>query len=185
MRRGALAAVLLCGAIAVPAAGARRAGCAHAGARAGTVSAAALRSAVLCLVNQQRTSRRLPPLHANARLNLSAQRWTGHMVAAGVFSHGSDFAARMSAAGYRWSAAGENIATGYATPRAVVNGWMHSAGHFRNILDPTFRDLGVGVVARPVRRYASGGATWTQDFGLARGARPPSRNYGPADGCPY
>jgi uncharacterized protein YkwD len=104
-------------------------------------------------------------------------------VAAGVFTHGDDPGARISAAGYRWSTWGENIATGYATPRAVVSGWMHSAGHCRNILDPAFRDVGVGVVARGVRPYR--GATWTEDFGLARGARPPSRNFGPADRCPY
>jgi uncharacterized protein YkwD len=142
-------------------------------------------TAGLCLVNQRRTSRHLPPLHASAKLTRSAQRWTSHMVAARVFTHGTRFAGRITAAGYQWSAAGENIATGYPTPRAVVDGWMRSTDHCRNILSPAFRDLGVGVTAHPVRGYASGPATWTQDFALPRGAHPPSHNLGPANGCPY
>jgi uncharacterized protein YkwD len=107
------------------------------------------------------------------------------MVSARVFTHGSNFARRITAAGYIWSAAGENIATGFPTPRAVLSGWMRSTGHCENILSPSFRDLGIGVVARPVRGYASGPATWTQDFGLPRGAHAPSHNLGPARGCPY
>ncbi len=181
MRRAALAVALLCGALAAPAGGATR--CPNADRRPGTISAAASRAAVLCLVNQQRTARHLPPLRADARLDRSAQSWTQHMVSAGVFTHGSDFAARISAAGFRWSEAGENIATGFPTPRAVVDGWMRSRGHCENILDPEFGDLGVGVVARGVGRYPS--ATWTEDFGLALGARPPSHDFAPAAGCPY
>jgi uncharacterized protein YkwD len=185
MRRAALAAALVA-LVAVPTAGARRAGCPGANARPGRgASTAAIRKAVLCLVNRQRNSRHLPALHANSRLDRSAQGWTNHMVATGTFSHGQDFAGRISAAGYRWSAVGENIATGYATPAQVVTGWMRSKGHCKNILSPEFRDLGIGVVARPVRPYGTGGATWTQDFGLAQGTPPPSHNAGPANGCPY
>jgi uncharacterized protein YkwD len=163
----------------------RARGCANANRRATRGDAAAMRAAILCLVNQQRTSRHLPPLHADTRLNRSAQGWTNHMVSARVFTHGSNFAGRITAAGYIWSAAGENIATGFPTPRAVLSGWMRSTGHCENILSPSFRDLGIGVVARPVRGYASGPATWTQDFGLPRGAHAPSHNLGPARGCPY
>jgi uncharacterized protein YkwD len=184
MRR-TLAAVAVAVLVPASASAARSKGCANANRRATASNAAAMRTAVLCLVNRQRTSRHLPPLHSSARLNHSAQGWTRHMVAVGVFSHGANFAGRISAAGYHWSVAGENIATGYATPRAVVTGWMHSRGHCHNILDPRFRDLGVGVVARPVRPYGSGGATWTQDFALALGARAPSGNFRPAAGCPY
>jgi uncharacterized protein YkwD len=187
MRRAALvAAAVLSGALAVPAAGAGRPKpCPNANRRATAADAAAMRAAVLCLVNRQRTARHLPALRADVRLQRSAQRWTNHMVAAEVFTHGSNFAGRITAAGYRWSAAGENIATGFSTPAAVVTAWMHSADHCRNILAPEFRDLGVGVVARPVRGFASGPATWTEDFGLHRGQPPASRNFAPANGCPY
>ena len=49
-----------------------------------------------------------------------------------------NLAARITAAGFNSSAAGENIATGFATPHDVVKAWMASTGHCRNILAPTF-----------------------------------------------
>ena len=95
------------------------------------------------------------------------------MVRTDRFTHGSGdaFADRITAIGYRWQAAGENIATGYPTPRAVVAGWMASTGHCHNILNPTFRDIGIAENESPVRGFASGPATWTQDFGLRVGQR--------------
>ena len=160
-------------------------GCANAGAVVGHASAQALRAAVVCLINEQRTSRDLPPLRASRLLDRSAQSWTNAMVASDVFSHGPNFAARISAAGYVWRAAGENIATGFQTPRSVVNGWMASTGHCQNILNPTYANVGTGVSSHAVRGWASGPGTWTQDFALSMFKSPPSANWGPADGCPY
>ena len=161
------------------------AGCANANAVVGRASDQALRTAVVCLVNEQRTSRNLPPLHASRLLDRSAQDWTNAMVTSDVFSHGTNFAARISAAGYVWRAAGENIATGFQTPRSVVNGWMASTGHCQNILNPTYANVGTGVSSHAVRGWASGPGTWTQDFALSMFKSPPSANWGPADGCPY
>ncbi len=141
-----------------------------------------LQRAVLCLINQQRTQRGLPELHANALLDRSAQGWTDVMVAHRLFSHGADFAARISAVGYHWSSVGENIATGLATPASVVRAWMASTGHCQNILDPVYHDVGTGVSDGPT--VASDG-TWTQDFGLLMGHSDPSHDWGPATGCPY
>jgi uncharacterized protein YkwD len=145
----------------------------------------AMREAVLCLVNEQRGAHGLPPLHASARLTRSAQSWSNEMVTRDTFGHGSDFAARISDAGYHWAAAGENIATGFSTAGAVMTAWMADAGHCQNILNPSFRDLGVGINRHPVRGAASSAATWTQDFGRSIFRSPPSRNSGPANGCPY
>ena len=170
------------------AAGAGAAGshtCANAHVAATASNLKRMRAAVLCLVNHQRTSRGLPALREDTRLDRAAQGWSSHMVATHQFTHGHNFAGRISAQGYNWSAAGENIATGYPDPSSVVAGWMASAGHCRNILDPSFRAIGIGMVARPVTGYASGPATWTQDFGLAMGVKPPSHKYGPRNGCPY
>jgi uncharacterized protein YkwD len=159
--------------------------CSGAGDRVGRASPQVLRSAVVCLINQDRALHHLPPLHASPLLNRSAQGWTGVMVSSDQFTHGTNFASRISAAGYVWRAAGENIATGYATPRAVVRAWMASTGHCQNILNPTFRNIGTGVSTRPVGGYATGAGTWTQDFALGMHQSPPSGNYGPMDGCPY
>ena len=56
-------------------------------------------------------------------------------------------------------AAGENIAYGYETPRALVSAWMHSPGHRANILNPHFHRIGVSGWR------ATNGTTYaTQDF---------------------
>jgi uncharacterized protein YkwD len=137
----------------------------------------------VCLVNQQRAARRLPALRASRRLDSSAQLWTNTMVRTANFTHGPDFSSRIDATGYFWSMAGENIATGFATPREVVSGWMASLDHCQNILNPTFGDVGTGVNSQALGQY--GPSTWTQDFGLWMGHRAPSHNFGPQRGCPY
>ncbi len=142
----------------------------------------AMRAAVVCLINQQRTSRGLPGLTASSKLDRSAQDWTNELVSHHEFSHGADFAERITATGFHWSQAGENIATGYPTPTSVVAGWMQSTGHCQNILSPNFQYVGTGV--RLGATVVSPG-TWTQDFGLLMGQRPPSSNDAPAAGCPY
>jgi uncharacterized protein YkwD len=146
-----------------------------------------MRAAVMCLINQERVRRGLPALAASDQLNRSAQGWTNTMVRTGRFTHGpgDTFAKRISAAGYDWQAAGENIATGYPTPGSVVNGWMASTDHCRNILNPSFRDVGIGERPAAVAAFASGPATWTEDFGLRLGKPVPSRNRRPMGGCPY
>lgn len=58
--------------------------------------------------------------------------------------------------GISYRTAGENIAKGYRTPQAVVDGWMNSSGHRANILSSSFTKIGVG--------YVSSGNYWTQMF---------------------
>jgi uncharacterized protein YkwD len=159
------------------------AGCVNANTPVSRASTHAMRAAVLCLVNVQRAAHGVPRLHASPLLNRSAQGWTNTMVNNGFFSHGSNFAARISAVGFIWSTAGENIATGYRTPRQVVDAWMASTGHCQNILNPSFRDAGTGVNQSPIRGYGTG--TWTQDFATPQGQRAPSSNWGPSNHCPY
>ena len=163
----------------------RDSACAGANARVGRASTQVLRSAVVCLINQERAAHHLPALTASPLLNNSAQRWTNAMVSSDQFTHGTNFAGRISAAGYNWRSAGENIATGYATPRSVVAAWMASTGHCQNILNPSYRNIGTGVSRRIVKGYATGVGTWTQDFALGMHQSAPSGNYGPASGCPY
>ena len=75
------------------------------------------------------------------------------MVSSDQFTHGTDFATRIGAVGYDWRMAGENIATGYDTPRAVVRAWMASTGHCENILDPSYRNVGTGISTRAVSGF--------------------------------
>jgi uncharacterized protein YkwD len=123
------------------------------------VSGAAAR--VVELVNSVRSRAGCPNLTVNAKLTMAAQDHSKDMAAYSNMSHtGSDGSSpdgRITSAGYRWSSYGENIAYGYATPESVMAVWMASPGHRRNILDCSFKEIGVGL-AQP-------GSYWTQDFG--------------------
>jgi uncharacterized protein YkwD len=145
----------------------------------------AMRDAVVCLINQQRAQHGLPTLTDAPQLDQSAQAWTNLMVVQNIFTHGTNFANRISDVGYDWSNAGENIASGFATPRDVVSAWMASPDHCRNILNPNYANVGTGVNPNPILVAASGPATWTQDFGLLMTQNAPSSNMGPSNGCPY
>jgi uncharacterized protein YkwD len=158
--------------------------CDNANTPVGATSREATKTAVVCLINKQRTARGLPALRESGLLDRSAQAWTDTMVSTGSFTHGANFAGRISATGFAWSSAGENIATGFLTPWGVVNAWMGSTGHCQNILNPTYTNVGTGVVHRVVG-VRGNGATWTQDFALTARRRAPSHNFAPADGCPY
>jgi uncharacterized protein YkwD len=163
-------------------------GCANATVAAASAPAQTMRRAVLCLVNYERRSFSLPALRAVPKLTHSAQNYTTMMVRDHFFSHrapnGSTPGTRISATGFHWTWAGENIASGYTTPLSVVTAWMHSQGHCYNLLAPTFSDIGVGVNPDSVAG-TPGLATWTQDFGLPAGQRAPSGNWGPANSCPH
>jgi uncharacterized protein YkwD len=162
-----------------------RGGCAYAQTPVTRANRAVIRRAVLCLINRRRRLDRLPPLRLSRQLSRSAQSWTDEMVRRKLFAHvegASRLKARARAAGYQVGAVGEDIASGFSTPAAVVNAWIASPHHCFNILSPLYRDAGVGVAARAIGG-ATGGATWTEDFGSRIGSPPPSGNWGPANSC--
>ena len=83
------------------------------------------------------------------------------------FSHtsldGRTFVDRVRAAGYYpYRTLCENIAAGYNTASAVMNGWMSSTGHCNNIMNPSFKEIGVGYAFNSLSTYDY---YWTQDFG--------------------
>lgn len=116
------------------------------------------------LVNAERAKQGCAPLTVNAKLTQAAQAHSADMAAHANMSHtGSDGSSpgdRITAAGYAWSSYGENVAYGYSTPASVMAAWMNSPGHRANILNCSFKDIGVGL-AQP-------GNYWTQDFGTPR-----------------
>ena len=159
--------------------------CANASQPATAGSTRAMRAAVVCLINQQRVRHGLPALRVSPLLDRSAQAWTNVMVATGKFWHGINFAARITAVGFIWQDAGENIATGFPSPASVVSAWMASKDHCQNILDPRYDRVGTGLSRHAVGSFASGPSTWTQDFALPMLGHAPSHNHGPMNGCPY
>ncbi|MGW0363215.1 CAP domain-containing protein [Streptomyces sp. NPDC002990] len=119
---------------------------------------------VLALVNQERAAAGCPAVSLNAKLTRAAQDHSQDMAAHSNMSHtgsdGSDPGQRITRAGYAWSTYGENVAYGYSTAQKVMEGWMNSPGHRQNILNCSFKEIGIGL-AQP-NHY------WTQAFGAAR-----------------
>lgn len=123
---------------------------------------------ILTLVNVERKKANLQPLTLNNKLGQAAQNHTNDMVSKSYFSHtspsGGTMTSRVNAVGYVYSTIGENIAAGSSTATATMTQWMNSPGHRANILNPKFRELGVGYApSNDQYRYY-----WTQVFGAAR-----------------
>jgi RNA polymerase sigma factor (sigma-70 family) len=118
---------------------------------------------VVALVNKERSAAGCGPVAEDPLLNKAALGHSEDMDARDFFDHtnpdGAEPGQRITAAGYTWSTYGENIAQGQQTPQAVMESWMNSPGHRANILNCSFKDIGVGV------HKASGGPWWTQNFG--------------------
>ncbi len=180
-RRAPLLAALLAFAALLAPAGAEARGCANANAKPNAANLEVVRSAVLCLHNAERARHGLPKLHENWRLRSAASRHSARMVGSHFFDHttpgGLTMAERIRSTGYTsgahaWSI-GENIAWAsgrLATAAQIQHAWMSSPGHRANILQRSFREIGIGIQPGvPVHLSASqSGATYTTDFGFRR-----------------
>lgn len=102
-----------------------------------------------------------PPASAvtwNDLLEKAATKHSRDMFEHKYFSHasgdGTKAGARIEAVGYRWKTYGENIAMGYISEKEVVNGWVSSPGHCKNLMNSSYKEMGVANV----------GNYWTQEF---------------------
>jgi uncharacterized protein YkwD len=140
------------------------------------VSAAAVRTATLCLLNAERGAASVRPLHHGSKLAEAARGHSRAMVEHRFFGHdsrsGATFSSRIARTGWMrgrrsWSV-GENLAWGTrarAAPRAIVDAWMTSPAHRRTILHERFHAVGIGVAHGVPTRTDAAGATYTTDFG--------------------
>ncbi len=126
-------------------------------------SQASLQAEILTLVNKERATAGLAPLVRNTFVDLAAQRYAEEMQQKGFYDHvtpdGRDALDRLIAAGVpvtraRHGAVGENIAKGQQSAAEVMEGWMNSEGHRRNILSPDYDQIGIGAFCE----------FWVQDF---------------------
>ena len=108
-----------------------------------------VRRELLAAINRERKARRVPPLRVDPKLESAAQGHADDMLARGYYGHASPEGAkvldRTRRAGYPSLAVGENIAKGQTSVADVVEGWMGSPEHRRNILHAFFRDTGFGL----------------------------------------
>ncbi len=79
-----------------------------------------------------------------------------------VGSDGSTLGVRAKAAGYTYQGVGENVAWGQRSVQEVMTAWMNSPGHRANIMNGSYKHVGVGQ-----QQGSAGGLYWTQLFGYS------------------
>lgn len=98
--------------------------------------------------NDARRLGSIPPLQADSRLDYMAQSHAIAMQKSGRMSHDNagdgTFSQRLRQFGIQASAAGENVAAGYKTESAVMQGWLNSPEHRANILNRSYTHMGAG-----------------------------------------
>lgn len=150
-------------------------------ARPNSVAPKKVRRAVVCLLNRERAEHGRSRLTANTRLRDAAMRHSNYMENHHCFSHQCSgepaLDVRLRITDYlhggltSWMY-GENIGWGSrssGTARRMVNAWMQSPDHRANILNGTFREIGVGVVWGTPSDPRARGGIYTTDFGYRRG----------------
>ncbi|MEO0394488.1 MAG: CAP domain-containing protein [Cyanobacteria bacterium P01_A01_bin.137] len=130
----------------------------------------AFENEVLRLTNEFRKQNGLKALVLDTNLDETADKHSQDMAKKDYFSHtgkdGSKPWDRARREGYESGTVGENIAAGYSSAKAVVDGWIASPGHRANMLNANYNEIGIGHYYEAndtgnvnYRHY------WTQVFG--------------------
>lgn len=106
-------------------------------------------TALLQDTNAQRADDHEASLTLNPALASAAQSKAEDMVKQDYWAHVSPSGEQpwqfITAAGYNYATAGENLAYGFGSSDAVINAWMHSAEHRANILNGQYQNVGFGI----------------------------------------
>jgi len=128
-----------------------------------------IRERLLSLHNEARVDEKLKKLEVSPKLREAAQKHAEEMAERGEMTHegkdGSTPAERIKAEGYRYRRCGENIAFGRFSPQSVMDGWLDSPPHKKNILG-SFSQIGIGYA-----KAKNGASYWCVTFGLPAPAR--------------
>ncbi len=126
-----------------------------------------LKNEVVAQTNQIRRQNGLNTLTVDSLLTRAAQRHAEDMAKNNYFSHTSQDgrapADRIRNAGYQSTCSAENIAYGQKTPEIVMQDWINSEGHRKNILWEPIKEIGVGVASDEEGRIY-----WVQNFGCGK-----------------
>lgn len=119
--------------------------------------------------NDLRHSHHLPSLKSNSRLHRAAQKHADWMAKNHQMSHTENVSGyvsltdRAQKAKYSYSMVAENVACGQTSVSTVMNGWMNSDGHRRNILNSSFTEIGAASA-----KSSTGQIYWCVVFGQRR-----------------
>jgi uncharacterized protein YkwD len=150
-----VALLLSCGACYVPLPVQSRGPARNAPSPPTSMEVAAMARAVVQQANAVRTDVRAPPLRETSALTAAAQEYAVELATLRRLDHNSPTRGRrtvtdrLAAAGVLWQGAAENLAAMSdpmpEVPRVVVELWLNSAGHRRNLLNPRYTTTGVGI----------------------------------------
>lgn len=120
--------------------------------------ASSFEEAIVAEMNRQRAAHGLVPLRLESRLTQAAGDRANDMFAKRYFDHVSPDGIQpftwVRKRGYRYRIVGENLALGYRSGAAVVDGWMRSPGHRENILQRSYNEVGLAIAdGSPTRGY--------------------------------
>jgi len=108
-----------------------------------------LPAVVVDLTNDERADLAAAPLQRNALLDQAAQQKAQHMAANEYFAHfapdGTTPWSFFRSSGYVYAHAGENLAIHFTDSTEVVEAWMQSPAHRKNIVDTKYTEIGVGT----------------------------------------
>jgi uncharacterized protein YkwD len=121
---------------------------------------------IVQLTNGKRRKRGLKPLIINMQLVCLARKQSANMARNNQLSHtvnGKTLAHRIEKSRYPYRYIGENVARSKRSPPHVIKMWMKSQGHRVNILNPNFREIGIGII-----KAKNGDKYFTQIYGTPR-----------------
>lgn len=118
-------------------------------------------SGLLADTNSARANNDVAALSLNSKLNAAAQAKASDMASRNYWSHntpeGDPPWVFVTAQHYSYQKLGENLAAGFSDEQATINGWMASAPHRANMLDPTYIQVGFGSASNANYTSAGGG----------------------------
>jgi hypothetical protein len=133
-------------------------------------------AAFVARINAIRAQNGLGPVRMYGELQGVARDWTDQMVANGGISHNPNLGGQVSA---NWRKLGENVGVGHSVD-SLMTAFVNSPAHYRNIVDPDFNYIGVGV------SYGDDGRMYTThdfmalDDGSSEPAPAPAQDQSPA-----
>jgi hypothetical protein len=115
-------------------------------------------------INALREAHGLNDLQTYGELNSIAQRWAQQMADAGAISHNANLPNEVSAP---WQSLGENVGVGTDVD-GLFTAFVNSPAHYRNLVDPDYGYVGVGVV------WGADGRLYTCHVFMGMGDTPPA-----------
>jgi len=103
---------------------------------------------IIEFTNQERVKNNLNTLTFNSTLQQAAEAKAQAILANGQFQHNigtKRFSDWIKEAGYKYSYVGENLAVDFVTSEGVINAWLNSPAHKKNILNSYYEEIGVAV----------------------------------------